>query len=78
MTKFFFHTRNGNDYTEDQEGTDLPDLDSARHEAILAAREMMAEMLIEGKIVNGKVFEIADERGTIVAVVPFKSAMRTQ
>lgn len=77
MTRYYFHTRDGVDYTEDQEGTELPDLDSARHEAVLAAREMLAEMLLAGKVVNGKVFEIADEAGTVVAVVPFKSAMRT-
>jgi hypothetical protein len=76
MTKFFFHTRDGDHYTKDEEGTDLPDLEAAHDEAVLAAREMMAEMLITGKLVDGQQFEIATEDGTVVEIFAFKSALR--
>jgi hypothetical protein len=78
MKRYFFNTRDGDLFTKDEEGSELPDLDAARHEAILAAREMMAEMLLEGRVVDGQVFEIMDEDDLLVAKVPFKSAMRLE
>ena len=76
MTKYFFHKRDGSELVEDEEGTDLPDLEAARNEAILAAREMMAEMVLEGKVVDGQQFEITSEDGSIADIVTFKSAIK--
>ena len=76
MTKYFFHKRDGSELVEDEEGTDLPDLEAARNEAILAAREMMAEMVLEGKVVDGQQFEITSEDGSTVDIVTFKSAIK--
>lgn len=76
MTKYFFHKRDGSELVEDEEGTDLPNLEAARNEAILAAREMMAEMVLEGKVVDGQQFEINSEEGSIVDIVTFKSAIK--
>jgi hypothetical protein len=78
MSKFFFHTRDGDIYAEDTQGIELPDLASARQEALLAAREMMSEMLLRNEIVNGQQFEISDTEGKILDIIPFKSAMKTQ
>lgn len=42
MTRFYFHTRDGNDYLADDTGIDLVDLSSACREARLGARRMLA------------------------------------
>ena len=78
MTQFFFHVRDGEDYLQDEEGVDLPDLDTAQHEAVLAAREMISEMVLKGQIIDGQTFEIADADGRILTVVSFKSAIRLE
>jgi hypothetical protein len=75
MTRFFFHIRDGEEYLEDEEGVELPDLDTAHHEAISAAREMISDMVLRGKVINGQAFEIANADGQILKVVPFKSAI---
>lgn len=48
MPSYFFHTRDGNKLEFDEEGTDLPDDQSARN----AAKELLAAMNRE-KLPNG-------------------------
>jgi hypothetical protein len=43
MSLFFFHVRDGST-TVDGEGVDLPDLDSARREAIVACGEILRDV----------------------------------
>ena len=43
MGRFYFHLQTGDQIVPDDEGTELPDLSAAEHEAILAARELVAE-----------------------------------
>lgn len=42
MSRFFFHVRDGADYV-DLQGTELPDLDAARHEAVRFAGTLLIE-----------------------------------
>ena len=42
MPRYYFHIRNADDMARDEEGTDLPDLDSARKAALACARELSA------------------------------------
>ena len=75
MPRYFFHVRNDREFIEDQEGTVLPSVVHARQEAVLAAREILAERLLAGHPINGDVFEIAGEDGAIVDSVPFRSVL---
>jgi hypothetical protein len=43
MGRFYFHLQADDQIVPDDEGVDLPDLSAAEHEAILAARELLAE-----------------------------------
>ena len=76
MPRFYFHVRNHDHYDEDPEGGDFSSVEMARQEAIQAAREMMAEKVAHGELLDGQCFEIADESGKIVSLVPFRSVIR--
>jgi len=75
MPKFFFHIRDGETLEVDPEGVEFPTLESAVLDAQAAAREMLAERLLAGERLNGQRLEIADETGTILQVVTFKSVL---
>jgi hypothetical protein len=76
MPKFYFHIRRDEEFMTDAEGVDLPDVEAARREGLLAAREMLAEMILHNEVVDGQEFQITDEWGVIVATIPFRSAIR--
>ena len=76
--KFFFHVRDIETYDEDVEGTELPSLSAAVEEARQSAREMVAELVLQGALVDGRRFEIADETGDVLEVVSFKDVVRME
>lgn len=76
MPRFFFHIRHADDLIRDLEGTTLTDIDAAYEEAITSARQILSDKLRAGEVLDGQRFEITDESGRIVGVVPFKSAVR--
>ncbi len=76
MPKYYFHIRDGEEFEVDAIGTEFANLELAVNDAQLAAREMIAELLMAGELLDGQQFEIADNRGKIVATVPFQSVLR--
>lgn len=76
MPRFYFHVRKGSDFEEDSDGAELPSAEAARGEALLAAREILAERLLRGEVIDGDVFEITTEDGDVVGTVPFKSVIK--
>lgn len=71
--RYFFHFRSEDD--EDLEGIELPSLSVARNEAVLAARETVAELVMQNERIDGKRFDIADGDGTILVTVAFSDVM---
>src|SRR5258707_14875379 len=71
MGRFYFHLQADDQIVPDDEGVDLPDLSAAEHEAILAARELLAEAIKSGRPEVPEAFVIADEEGRALAIVPF-------
>ncbi|WP_376777729.1 DUF6894 family protein [Rhizobium laguerreae] len=57
------------------EGIDLASPELACEEATAAAREIVAERIRTGDPANGGAFEIMTEDGSLVATVPFRSAI---
>src|SRR5215204_583370 len=45
MPKYHFHQRTGHRVVEDDEGSDFPDIETARQYALHAARELLAESI---------------------------------
>lgn len=78
MPRFYFHIRNGHDLETDAAGTEFASLEAAVCDAKQAAREIIAEMLMTGEVLDEQRFEITDTRGITVATVPFKSTLRLQ
>ncbi|EPE96448.1 DUF6894 family protein [Rhizobium grahamii] len=60
----------------DQQGVDLPTLEDARREADRAAREMVAELVLENRRIDGLRFEIADQDGNRLETVRFRDVIR--
>lgn len=75
MPRYFFHRRS-DDFVEDTEGVDLPGEVEAREEAVDAAREILAERVRRGEVVDGHAFEVHDEAGTKVFTFPFRDVLR--
>jgi hypothetical protein len=70
--------RQGDELLEDWEGQEFPSLSEARTEAVLSARELMAARIAAGKMPDGHTkFEIADESGKTVLVMPFRAAIES-
>jgi len=68
--------RDGDRLSEDTEGTELPDLETARAEAIAAAREILSDHIAEGVFVSGRQIEIHDEAGQHLDTVTFESTFK--
>lgn len=77
MAHYYFHLIDGDKFDEDIEGIDLPDLDSARGEALRTAREMMIEKIALGLPVTDQVFEVCDEFGVPLFRLEFKDVLHS-
>jgi hypothetical protein len=76
MPRFHMNIRKGDELLEDWEGQDFSSLSEARTEAVLSARELMAARMAAGKMPNCHArFEIADDSGKTVLVMPFEEAI---
>lgn len=73
--RYFLNIRRGEELIYDLDGSDLPDLDAVRVEAIEGAREILAQNVKKGTVIAGRKFEVCDEEGTVVAIIPFSDAV---
>jgi hypothetical protein len=74
MPRFYFNLRNSKEFVEDPEGQECESLTTARQEAILSAREIMAARVKSGKKPDAGQFEITDITGQLILTVPFQDA----
>jgi hypothetical protein len=76
MPLFFFHIHHDGDEVRDPEGEIRPDLDAAREVAIHVARDLAAELIGNGDVLDlsGRI-EIADEDGKTVLNIAFRDAL---
>ena len=75
MRLFFLHQRRDGALIEDPDGSRLPSLEAARHEALAAARDLWAEAICKGEDLSDHQFVITDEHGGHVLIVPFIDAL---
>ena len=75
MPLFFLHVCNGDGFTEDDVGHDLPDLAAARQEAIQGLRSIMADEMKNGILNMASFIEIEDEHHELLTTVPFGDAV---
>jgi hypothetical protein len=75
MERFYFHQKHSAGRIHDLEGAEFSDLDAAKAEAILSARQIICNLVIQGQAIDQWFFEIANEAGTIVFQMPFADAI---
>jgi hypothetical protein len=75
VPRFFIHVRDGDHLIRDLKGTEADNLGIVRAETLAAAREFFASQIIVGEITDQRRFEIVDESGRTVAVIPFQDAV---
>lgn len=78
MPHFHFHVFNGTGETHDDEGADLPDMQSARVRAITAIRSILGEELSRGLLDFGGMIRITDQNGNLLLEVPFAEAVEVR
>jgi hypothetical protein len=78
MPRYHFHIRDGDCLIRDAEGSELPSMAAARADAVASARFLHAEKVKvkAGEIIDQRCFEIADELGRVLVVLPFEDAIR--
>ena len=75
MSRFYLHQQIANGIIEDPDGTEAVDLTVAKHEAILAARQLLANAILYGVAPLGTAFRITDETGKLLATIDFRDAL---
>jgi len=77
MPRFYFHLRRDGVLDPDPDGLDYADLATARREAMRTAREIISRDALSERSPREYSFEIADERGRVIAQVRFTHEIRT-
>lgn len=76
MPRYYFNIKTANGLIRDPDGSDLPDLAAARLEAEKSARDLLADLLRDGAVLDGQTFEITDIGGAVLETVSFRSVLR--
>lgn len=71
MSRFYFHIRNGNGFTRDEEGRELADRESAHHAAVKGARSLLSDEVVSGSMDLRGQIEVVDQAGAPVTIVKF-------
>ena len=78
VPRFYFHLYDDVDILDD-EGNELPDLETARSHAVRCARVTFAENAKdEGRVVLHHRIDIADEQGAVLERVRFGDAVKVE
>jgi hypothetical protein len=76
MPRYFFNVIAGKKIISDLEGTDLPDADAAREEALKDARALMSAAILDGWDISGRSIDIRSESGAVILSLAFRDAVR--
>lgn len=75
MKRYFFHLHECGSVIRDEQGSNWRSLEAAQAQACRAAREVMCDELIEGRLCLSCSIEIEDATGATVLSVPFREAV---
>ena len=78
MPRFYLHVCNGNGFTEDEEGAELPNLKAARDQAIDGLRDIMASEMRQGEVNMASFIEVEDENHVLVDTILFLDAVNVR
>ena len=75
MPRYFFHHLTKAGTIWDHEGTELPDLEGGRLEAIQDARCLMAEAMRAGRDISSRSVQICNATGDVLLTLPHRTAV---
>ena len=75
MPRFFLHIEDGTQRIEDDEGSELPDLATARREALKAARQLWAAAILDNRDIGMRCFLIANADDDVIDTVAMDEAL---
>jgi hypothetical protein len=75
MPRFYFHVQQLGEMADDPEGTELPDLETAKTYALEAAREILADAIKWNSEFAADAIVIVDEHHRSVGCVSFVEAL---
>lgn len=75
MQRYYFHIRQDGALTEDPDGSEFATLEEVRDYAVKSARELLANKVRRGTVIDGDRFEIARADGSIALTIPLKSVL---
>lgn len=75
VPRFYLDVLDGDRVLQDPEGIDFAETETALAEAAEGARSLVAHGIMRNEDVSGHSFLIRDERGEVVATVPFRDAL---
>jgi hypothetical protein len=73
MPRFYFHVFN-HVVAMDEEGTELPDLEAAREQALEGARELVCESIHKGELNLDHRIEVTGEAGEKLLTISYRDA----
>jgi hypothetical protein len=76
MPRYRFNVRQGTDVIRDEEGEEFPDLESAKFEARISAREMLLECIESGCELDGREIEIVDESDKVIGRMKVRDVLK--
>jgi len=75
MPTYYFHIRENGTLIRDPDGLELPDLDAARVECKILILSVLREEQIDEEFSANRQFQVEDETGRTVLLVPFRLAL---
>jgi hypothetical protein len=79
MARIFLHLDEDGELLRDPDGSEVPDVELARIEAIESAPLIMSQAILSGKpLGKTKSFKLTDERGIVLLTVPFQDALHPE
>jgi hypothetical protein len=79
MARIFLHIDEDGEILRDPDGSEVPDVEVARAEAIESARFIMSQAVLSGKPLGwNKAFKLTDDRGIVLLAVPFADALHAE
>lgn len=73
--RYHFHIRDPRGLILDEEGSELPDITAARHEARASACDLITEDLRSQLCVQDRQIEIADAAGRVLETMPVRNVL---
>jgi hypothetical protein len=76
MTQYFFHIKEGDEVLHDMEGSDHPDLQAARGEAIEGIRQIVGDAVMFGSPLRlDREMHVADDAGDTLLKLIFREVV---